>query len=82
VTPRDTPLDALLASTVGVLSDRELSRRTGVHRDWFAAVRRGARVPRVHVVERVAEYLGLDRDAVTEAVLETVRRARRARRVT
>jgi len=75
----NTPFDTLVVSHVGEISGRELSRRTGVVWETFADIRKGARVPRLHVIERIADGLGLDREAVREAVLATVTRGRAKR---
>ena len=68
-------LDELLAGR----SDGDVCRDAGMARDTLRRWRRGVGRPRYDVIVRLALALGLDLRTVSDAVLETVARARRER---
>jgi hypothetical protein len=75
-----TPLNALVASTVGPMSDRALSRLTTVSRETWVETCAGRRTPRLHVVQRIAQALGVDVATVLDAIEATFRQARAKRK--
>lgn len=75
---RETPFDVLIAREWGDLSERELTRRTGVARETVTAWRNGRSVPRFHTVERLAKLLGVPTSEVADAIAQTVLLAKKA----